>query len=462
MNRTEIPRIMFAAPSSGSGKTTLTCAFLQALKNRNVNAVSFKCGPDYIDPMFHQKVLDTPSRNLDLFMLNEDTVIGLFQRNAQSCDIAVTEGVMGFYDGAGTAGLEASSYELSRLTQTPAVLIADCRGAAASSAALIKGFMEFRKDNTIRGVILNNVSERYYPVLRDFIETELGIKVYGYMPRLKDCELKSRHLGLITAEEVEDLRYVLAKLSEQAEKSLDIDGLIRLAEDAPPLPYKESLRTYEKREVTVGAALDKAFCFYYQDGLDLLEEMGAKIVFFSPLTDARLPEGLDGIILGGGYPELYAEQLSENKSFREHLKSLAESGIPCFAECGGFMYLHDSLEDADGDSYEMCGIVRAHSFRTGSLQRFGYVELTAEQDNILCRSGDKIKAHEFHYWDSTLEQDVFTARKSDGRQWGAFYSYKNLLAGYPHIHFCSNPGFAESFIKACGSYRQDREAERWK
>ena len=456
MNECKVPRIMFTAAKSGGGKTTVTCAVLQALKNRNLAVTSFKCGPDYIDPMFHRNVIGMPSRNLDLFMLSEDTVIDLLCRNTKDSDIAVMEGVMGFYDGAGSAGMKASSYDLSKLTSTPSVLIVDCKGAAVSSVALIKGFFEYTGDNTLKGVILNNISERYYHELKKLIETELGIRVYGYLPHMKDCELKSRHLGLITADEIEDLKTVLKKLGEQAEKSIDIDELLSLSKKSEPLKYTFEDVLCEEKRLRIGVANDKAFCFYYQDGLDLLERLGAEIINFSPLDDDCLPDDLDGVIIGGGYPELYAGELAENVTFKDSLKKHIEDGMPCFAECGGFMYLHDSIESQEGIKYEMCGIFNAHSFKTEKLQRFGYIELIANVDNILSKCGEIIKAHEFHYWDSTQRQDVYSAEKSDGRHWGAFSAYKNTLAGYPHIHLYSNRSFAESFIRVCDLYSAKR------
>nr|WP_319487720.1 cobyrinate a,c-diamide synthase [uncultured Caproiciproducens sp.] len=456
MSTYPIPRIMLAAPNSGAGKTTLTCALLQALVNRGLSAASFKCGPDYIDPMFHSKIIGIKSRNLDLFFLKSDTVRALLYKTAVQADIAVLEGVMGYYDGVGGTTTQASSYELARETKTPVVLVVNCGGMSLSLAALIKGFLQFREDSGICGVILNRVSPMLYPSLKKALEEELGIAVLGYLPPLPECSLQSRHLGLVTANEVEHLKEKLNRLAAQLEHTMDFGRLIRIAQDAPPLSCEPiDLPNLPNGHPKIAVAMDNAFCFYYQDSLDLLEELGAQLVPFSPLNDAQLPPKINGLILGGGYPELYAEALSENYSMRGSIKAAIHGGMPCIAECGGFMYLHKSMQDDTGTVHDMAGVIDADCYKTDHLRRFGYVTLTARRDNMLCKAGENIAAHEFHYWDSTDCGDAFQAQKPvRNTTWNCIYggSNLNIFAGYPHFHFYSNPRFAVRFIRKCNEF----------
>ena len=372
----KVPRILLGAAASGSGKTLITCGLLQALKNRKLQVTSFKCGPDYIDPMFHSRVIGTKSRNLDSFFADEDTVRYLLEKNARDCEISVIEGVMGYYDGLAGISPKASAYDVAKITKTPAVLIVNAKGMSLSAAAFIKGFVEYQEDSQIRGVILNQVSSMMYPRLKQIIEEELSIKVYGYVPVVKDCVLESRHLGLVMPEEIVDLQQKLMELAEILEKSVDIDGLLELAEHAEELPVQESPVAYHTgRKIRIALAKDEAFCFFYQDNLELLEEMGAELVPFSPIHDKKLPEHIDGMLFHGGYPELYAKKLSENKEMLAAVCAAVQTGIPYMAECGGFMYLHQEMEDMEGHSWPMAGVIHGKSWRTPRLTRFGYITL---------------------------------------------------------------------------------------
>ena len=372
----KVPRILLGAAASGSGKTLITCGLLQALKNRKLQVTSFKCGPDYIDPMFHSRVIGTKSRNLDSFFADEDTVRYLLEKNARDCEISVIEGVMGYYDGLAGISPKASAYDVAKITKTPAVLIVNAKGMSLSAAAFIKGFVEYQEDSQIRGVILNQVSSMMYPRLKQIIEEKLSIKVYGYVPVVKDCVLESRHLGLVMPEEIVDLQQKLMELAEILEKSVDIDGLLELAEHAEELPVQESPVAYHTgRKIRIALAKDEAFCFFYQDNLELLEEMGAELVPFSPIHDKKLPEHIDGMLFHGGYPELYAKKLSENKEMLAAVCAAVQTGIPYMAECGGFMYLHQEMEDMEGHSWPMAGVIHGKSWRTPRLTRFGYITL---------------------------------------------------------------------------------------
>lgn len=452
--KVNLPRVMFAAPGSGDGKTTVTCAVLKALLQSGHRPAAFKCGPDYIDPMFHTEVVGTPSRNLDLFLLSENTCRYLLVKNSKDKDIAVIEGVMGYYDGISGQSAAAGSYDLARKTGTPVVLIVGCNGAGLSVAALIKGFAEFRDDSNIRGIILNNVHESLYPSYKEAVERETGITVLGFFPMMEECRLESRHLGLVTAAELSGLQEMIAGLGVQARKSVDLDLLLKIAHQAPELEY-EAPFIERLGEVRIAVAYDKAFCFYYRDSLDLLEEMGAKMIYFSPLSDVRLPD-CDGLVLGGGYPELYVKELSGNKTMRESIRKALNEGLPCLAECGGFMYLLDTMEirDTEGrpSGYPMAGVISGKSFLTRKLNRFGYITLTARKDNLLAEEGDQINAHEFHYSDSTSNGEDYTAVNAVGGGWRCIHASETLFAGYPHIHLWSNQTFAENFIKKCKNH----------
>ena len=453
-----MPRIMLAATASESGKTTVTCAVLQALIDRGNTVTAFKCGPDYIDPMFHSEVIGADSRNLDLYMMNENTVKYLLAKNAAQSDISVIEGVMGFYDGVGgNQKNKASAYDLANVTNTPVILIVDVKGMSDSVAALIKGFLTYRSDNNIRGVILNRIHETSYAGIKSLIEKELDIPVLGYLPYMKECSLESRHLGLVTAAEVEKLKEKTEMLARQALQTIDFDLFEKIARTAGSIEYEPIAIKALTKPVRIAVAKDRAFCFYYRDALDLLSEMGAELVPCSPIADTHLPNDIDGLILGGGYPEVYAKTLSENKRFLSELKESIAGGLPCHAECGGFMYLHEIMQDENGTPYPMAGVIKGESFRTDHLVRFGYIELAAKMDNLMAKQGDTIRAHEFHYWDSTNSGDAFSAKRATGsKEWDCILAEGNLCAGYPHIHFYSNPEFAYRFLDQCLTYRRNK------
>ena len=439
------PRVLLAGTNSGCGKTTLTCALLQALVDRGLKVSSCKCGPDYIDPMFHSRIIGAKSTNLDPFFFAPDTLRSLLVKNAGDSALTVIEGVMGYYDGIGAADPRASSYEVAKITDSPVVLVVGVGGASLSVLAVIQGFLTLYPDNNIRGVILNRCSPMLYPALAAEIRRRFGptVEPLGYLPTMPECTLESRHLGLVTATEVTDLRRKLSLLSRQAQETIDLDGLLRLAKSVksisctPPVSKKQE-------SVRIAVARDKAFCFYYEDSLDVLREMGAELVDFSPLTDSGLPENIHGLYLGGGYPELYTEALSENIAMRSDIRAALSAGLPCIAECGGFMYLTEHIAGAP-----MVGFLPGSCEDKGRLVRFGYVELTAQKDNLLCQAGESIRGHEFHHWDADNPGDGFTARRTSGRSWDCVVATPTLYAGFPHFHFCANPAFARNFYQAC-------------
>lgn len=446
------PRILLGAVSSNTGKTTITCAILQALKNRGMKLASFKCGPDYLDPLFHTQALGVKSWNLDPFFTEEDTLNALLQEHASGVDFSVIEGVMGYFDGLGGTSLQASTCQVAQITETPAVLLVSCKGLSLSMVAMIQGFLEYAKPNQIQGVILNQISPMLYPSMQEKIQSELGVRVYGYFPLCPDLSLPSRRLGLIPAEELEQISALLQGLAAQAEKTLDLDGLLALGQSAPPctapsirLPLPKTPGISPK----IAVARDPAFCFLYPDNLELLEKLGATLCFFSPLTDSCLPD-CDGLLLPGGYPELYASTLSQNESMKASIHLAWTQGMPCVAEGGGFLYLHQSLTDADGNAFPMVGTISAACYPTDRLQRFGYIRLTAQKDQIFGSAQTAIPAHEFHYWESSNPGADFVAAKPAGnRSWTCVHASSTQYAGFPHLYWYGNPSFAVGFYDAC-------------
>ena len=437
-------RLLIAGTNSGCGKTTVSIALMKAFKDRGIDLCAFKCGPDYIDPMFHRAALGLASFNLDPFFCEPEQLRGVLASHAHR--LSLIEGVMGYYDGIGTEG-QASTFSVASATGTPVVLVVNVRGMYTSAGAVIRGFKDFRKDSCIRGVIFNGASAMLYNDLKTIAENA-GVKAYGYMPKVPEAELGSRHLGLITAAEVEDLQEKLSALGKKAAECIDLDGLLELADNAENIEFKASETQAAGGKIRLAVASDEAFCFIYEENLELLRKAGFDIVRFSPLHDKELPEGIGALYLPGGYPELYPLELSQNNEMLYSVNNAIFRGLPTFAECGGFMYLHDHL-----DGHKMVGAVGGDCFKTDRLQRFGYITITAKEDNLFCRKGESIRAHEFHYYDSTDPGSGFTAVKSSGRRsWECVHSSPSLYAGYPHLYLPANPSFAENFYRKAAEY----------
>ncbi|MEA4965430.1 MAG: cobyrinate a,c-diamide synthase [Oscillospiraceae bacterium] len=443
-------RFLLCAPGSGSGKTTVACGILLALRNRGLRVASFKCGPDYIDPMFHASVLGEPSRNLDPFFTEEETLRALFCRAAADADVSLIEGVMGYYDGIAATD-RASTYEVAAETETPAVLVLPVRGMGLSAAAMAQGYCRFREKSRIAAILLNRAAPSIYGEMKEQIEAACGVPVCGYLPENPGLTLQSRHLGLLLPGEVTQLQDRLAALAAQVERTVDLDLLLRLASAAPPL--RAALPTLPKGEkVRIAVARDEAFCFYYADNLQLLEDLGAELVSFSPLRDSALPEGCAGLLLGGGYPELHGEALAGNERMLDAVRSAIAAGMPTIAECGGFLYLHETMETADGKTFPLCGVLPGRCWDTGKLRRFGYVSLEGRGPSVLGENA-RLRGHEFHYFESSCPGGDFRAVKPvRGTVWDCIHSEKNLLCGFPHLYFYSNPACASSFLSACRSF----------
>ena len=455
---------MLAAPKSGSGKTLLTCGLLEILRRRGLNPIACKCGPDYIDPMFHRYVLGIPGRNLDSFFLPPEGVREVLADAAQEeqAGIAVLEGVMGYYDGLGGTETSASSWEIAEITDTPAILVLDCKGASLSAAAMASGFLHFRENSHIAGVILNRVSSMYYERLAAAVEEASGLPVLGYLPESEEYRMESRHLGLFLPGEIDRLRERIGRLADQMEKSIAVDRVLEVA----GMPFEGESKGKEKAEnesmeaesiakfpacqeqkvtsrVRIGVARDEAFCFYYQENFRLLEQMGAELVYFSPLRDKKIPDGVNGLLFGGGYPENYARELAENAAMRESVRQSIAAGMPYLAECGGFLYLHRTLEGSDGKHWEMAGVYPFDAYRTNRLRRFGYVRL-------LTPSGQEIHGHEFHYWESEDPGTDWEAVKPTGnRSWRCIHEKRAQIGGFPHLYYASCPEFLRGWLDVC-------------
>ena len=448
-------QFLLAAPRSGSGKTTMTCALLMALKRRGCAPCAFKSGPDYIDPMFHRAVLGVESRNLDLFFSAPETVRALYAKGAAGHGAAVCEGAMGFYDGLGGVSDRASAWHLADTLGLPVLLVVEPKGQSLTLAAELNGLVNFRTPSHIAGILLNNCTARMHALLAPMLEKETGLPVLGFLPKLPEAVIGSRHLGLYTAAEVENLQQKLALLADAAEEHIDWPRLLALCEKEPPaLPVQPET---PPARVRIAVAQDEAFCFTYAETLEAFRDAGAEVVFFSPLRDTALPENIGGLYLPGGYPELHARELSKNTSLLREIKRKIESGLPTAAECGGFLYLGQSLTDAEGQSWPMVGVLPGEAKDAGRLVRFGYAALSADSDSLLFRAGESFPIHEFHHWDSTANGTALAAKKPvGGAAWRCGFVNEHFYAGFPHLYWVGTP-LPQRFAAAAENYRRDHD-----
>ena len=448
-------QFLLAAPRSGSGKTTMTCALLMVLKRRGCAPCAFKSGPDYIDPMFHRAVLGVESRNLDLFFSAPETVRTLYARGAAGHGAAVCEGAMGFYDGLGGVSDRASAWHLADTLGLPVLLVVEPKGQSLTLAAELKGLNSFRTPSHIAGILLNNCTARMHALLAPMLEKETGLPVLGFLPKLPEAVIGSRHLGLYTAAEVENLQQKLALLADAAEEHIDWPRLLALCEKEPPaLPVEPET---PPARVRIAVAQDEAFCFTYAETLEAFRDAGAEVVFFSPLRDTALPGNIGGLYLPGGYPELHARELSGNTSLLREIKRKIESGLPTAAECGGFLYLGQSLTDAEGQSWPMAGVLPGEAKDAGRLVRFGYAALSADSDSLLFRAGESFPIHEFHHWDSTANGTALAAKKPVGAAaWRCGFVNEHFYAGFPHLYWAGTP-LPQRFAAAAENYRRDHD-----
>ncbi len=449
--------IIIAAPVSGSGKTTITIGLMECLKRRGLKVAPFKVGPDFIDPGYHKIVTGRPSLNLDGWICSPHTVQEMFALHAADADIAVIEGVMGLFDGISGRSDEGSTAQIARLTGAAVFLVVDAKGFARSIAALIKGFAEFDPEVRISGVIFNNVSsESHARILKEAVEASLpSIHVLGSILRDSTLHIPSRHLGLLTAEENELSLQYLDHLVEVIRNSIDL-GTLWAAASSGDLSELHEPEEQTAAVVRLAIARDKAFCFMYESNLQLLRDAGAELVEFSPLTDGALPDGIAGIYLPGGYPEAYAEELAANTAMKLALKNAIESGMPTYAECGGFIYLTQGVavsSDAGDSLHEFVGLFPVTTTMLKQRKALGYREIKLRASSILGKKGTVARGHEFHY--SQIDEmpagveRLYQVSKGQSDLGTEGYRYKNCVASYIHLHFGSNPGMATAFVNSC-------------
>lgn len=442
-------RLIISANSSGSGKTSITCAILKILKDMNLNISTFKSGCDYIDGMYHSRITGNPSHNLDSCFSNQNMIKYILSENSKNSDISIIEGAMGFYDGVGFT-TQSSTYELSKITNTPTILIIDCHGMGASIGAVLNGYLTYKKDNLIKGVIFNRISSNLYPYAEK-LALDMNITPIGYIPKLNpDLLFQSRHLGLVTAEEISNFDEKVSKLAETISKTLDCNKLLEISKcsnlDYIPINHINGNR------VKVAISKDTAFSFLYGDNIDFLRRSNCDIIYFSPLLDTTLPQNIDGLILCGGYPELYAKQLSHNTSMIASIRKAIQNGTPYIAECGGFMYLQSNII-MDNVKYPMVDIFHGDCFKTDKLTRFGYTKLIPTQKNLMFN--DELITHEFHYSDTTNNGTDYSAIKlSNNKSWKCVHGGMNFYAGYPHLYFYGNVQQINNFIKECINFNE--------
>ena len=438
--------IVISSNASGGGKTTVTLGIMKALKNRGFEVQGYKVGPDYIDPAFHTKITGKDSRNLDLYLMGEKGVKASFTRG--SGDLAVVEGVMGLYDGKGIDA-SYSTYHLSKVLDLPIILVLSPKAQVATLCAEINGIVNF-KDANIKGIILNNVTESYYRLLKAAIDENCDVKVLGYLPKDERLSLKSRHLGLIQSSEIEDLQEKIEVCAQLLEKHMDIDFLLEIFKENQE--YEDDFHM-EPKGKKIAVAYDKAFSFYYKENLELLQEIG-EVIYFSPIEDKELPKEIDFLYIGGGYPEVFARELSQNTSMLNSIKNALDNGLPCYAECGGLMYLTEGekFEDREQITHSAVGFFHGYYTLTKKLQNFGYAEIKVGLESSILPQNIGINCHEFHKSFVNLQEEkIYELYKNlyDGTQknWQCGYVKKNTLGAYGHVHFFGNLEWFKQIFK---------------
>ncbi len=487
--KNKFPRIIIAGTHSGVGKTTIAIGIMSALVQRGYKVQPFKVGPDYIDPTYHTYVTGRASRNLDTWMMGEAGVKKSFLNSASSADISIIEGVMGLYDGFSGSDERGSTAHLAKLLATPVLLVVDGRSMARSAGALVLGYKNFDPGVNIMGVIVNNIaSPRHLKYVKESIEKYARVKVIGHLFRNEHMKIKERHLGLIPEQEIRGGEDRYGFIRQMIEENVDIDEVVRIAEKNKGRHVcleeasfvragmvsegrasaktecgltRRGKQASDERQaglpllptpITIGVARDKAFSFYYQDNLDLLENHGAKLVYFSPMSDISLPEGLDLLYIGGGFPEVFAKELSMNKKMLKDIKRFGGNGGHIYAECGGLMYLCEGIKTFDGKTHKMVGLVPRTAVMNNKRMALGYIKIKALKENILMPKGFSIKAHEFHW--SSLDGNkridyAYTISKGDGieeKKDGIII--RNILASYSHVHFGQDKRLVEHLINS--------------
>ncbi len=453
-----IPRVVIAATQSGAGKTTIVTGLLAALRQRGLKVQSFKAGPDYIDPGYHKLASGQPAHNLDSWLTPAEILPEILATETENADIAVVEGVMGLYDG-GRQGI-SSTAEIAKIINAPVLLVIDAKSMGASAAAIAKGFRDYDPAVQVAGVILNRLgSDTHEAMIREAM-AGVGMEVFGALRRDESLKMPERHLGLLPVEENEELE-LIERMGQAAAKQIDLDKVLALARSAKPLMVKSVAEVSKRDSCRIGVARDEAFSFYYPASIKVLERLGAEIVPFSPLHDEELP-AVDGLFIGGGFPEMFAEKLAGNVPMRKVIKALAQAGMPMLAECGGYMYLMDALQDFAGKVHKMAGVFSGRAVMTEKLQMVGYVEAELQQDSLLGHAGTKLKGHEFHF---SKEGEMISEAKApfvfrklrNNSEYPAGQQVQNVLGSYLHLHFAGCPEAAENFVRKCAAYGKERD-----
>ncbi|MBU5269144.1 cobyrinate a,c-diamide synthase [Clostridium cochlearium] len=436
--------IVISSNSSGGGKTTISVGIMKALMKKGFDVQGYKVGPDYIDPAFHSKITGKPSRNLDIYLMEEEGIKASYSRGKG--ELGVVEGVMGLYDGKGIDS-KYSTAHVAKTLELPVVLVLSPKAQSATLCAEINGLMNF-EEIQIGGIILNNISESYYNLLKAAIEYNCNVKVLGYIPKDERLKIGSRHLGLIQSSEIEDLEEKIDICSEHILKNVDIDELLKIFKETPV--YEDNFHL-QNEDLKIAVAYDKAFSFYYRENIELLEELG-EVIYFSPLNDKKLPKDIDFLYIGGGYPEVFIEELSKNKSMLKSIKEELDKGLKCYAECGGLMYLTEAIENNEGLKGDTVGYFKGTSKMTKRLQNFGYAQLEVCKENEILPKGLTINCHEFHKSIVELdEKTIFKINKTmyngETKNWHCGYIKGNTIAAYAHVNFLGNTEFLKALLK---------------
>ncbi len=447
-----IKAVVIAGVSSGAGKTTVTTGIIGALARRGLSVQPFKAGPDYIDPGYHTQAAGRPSRNLDTWMLPREAIVELFCRACSGADVAVVEGVMGLYDGRSATGDTGSTAELARMLGLPVLLVVDASGAARSLAAMVLGYKSFDPDLKLAGVIFNGISsESHYQMCREAVAQATSLGILGYLPQKPDLVLPERHLGLVPMIEAPAAQDFFRKLATQAEQTIDLNRLMTIAAEAAPPEAPMTLFPQEPQTkmARIAVAQDRAFNFYYQDSLELLEEWGAELVPFSPLADAELPRGLDGIYIGGGFPEIYALELAQNRPMLSAVRRASQDSVPIYAECGGLMYMGRSIRDLSGQEHSMAGVLPVASHMDEARLVLGYRTVRALADGPILHQGEEVRGHEFHWskLDREPQQEAAYLIVEQSRREG--FRMGSVWASYIHLHLASRSGLAQRMVTFC-------------
>jgi cobyrinic acid a,c-diamide synthase len=466
LKRSFPPTVVIAGTHSGVGKTSVSLGLMRAFSRQGLQVQAFKVGPDFIDPGHHWQATGQASHNLDGWMLSKDMNIQLFRQHTRDCDLVIIEGVMGLFDGYGATSEEGSTAQIAKWLGAPVLLVIDSGSVARSAAATVYGFTHFDSDVAIAGVICNRIgSPTHFDRLREGIEESVGIPVLGCVPKSQSVKMKSRHLGLWMAREQGLPEGYIDQLADLVETYLDLNQIMAIAQTAtlPTSNTIQSIRVNTNQTVRIGVAQDEAFCFYYQSNFDLLAQAGAELVEFSPLVD-ELPPNLDGLYLGGGYPELHLDQLSSNTRLHQQIRMFSQLGHPIYAECGGLIYLSQGITGLNGETYPLVGILPFWT-SMGNTAKLGYTEVEVLSEEGLFPKGAIARGHRFHYSEIASQDIGETDTCYRISSWNKpnlpeGYRVGNTLASYVHLHFASNPVLATSLVDQCRRSYQHKQHHR--